>query len=274
VNAWDDLLFEMQLLPPSEDTEERLSRGAVPPDDAPPEYVEVARVLRAAAFPGTPRELAGERQAVVTIANVVRSRRRGATPITRRRSPMHAKIRLTLAVAALVLATAGLAVAAGGLPGAADGNASDALEGAGVTVPGPDEHAGTNPEGSSIQADQGTGEEVSDLATTTDAEGVEKGAEIASEASGGASEVGTDTADEASGGASEVGTDTADEASGGASEVGTDTALGAVPDDVSAPDAGGTGTADEASGGSSVTGTDTGDDWSAGDSSGGSRSAP
>jgi hypothetical protein len=45
--------------PLDDDTAERLLRGRLAPEDAPTPYTEVARVLRAAAAPPTPRELAG-----------------------------------------------------------------------------------------------------------------------------------------------------------------------------------------------------------------------
>ena len=54
----DDLPFPID--PLDDDTAERLLGGRLPPEDAPPSYAEVARFLRAAAGPPTPRELAGQ----------------------------------------------------------------------------------------------------------------------------------------------------------------------------------------------------------------------
>ena len=55
------------------DTVERLLAGRLDPDDAPPGYAEVARVLRAAAGPPCPDELAGQPAAMAAFR---RSRRR------------------------------------------------------------------------------------------------------------------------------------------------------------------------------------------------------
>ena len=54
----DELPFPID--PLDDDTAERLLSGRLPPEDAPPSYAEVARFLRAAAGPPTPRELAGQ----------------------------------------------------------------------------------------------------------------------------------------------------------------------------------------------------------------------
>jgi hypothetical protein len=49
-----------------DDTAERLVRGRVSPDDAPPGYAGVARLLQAAAGPPVPEELAGQESATAT----------------------------------------------------------------------------------------------------------------------------------------------------------------------------------------------------------------
>jgi hypothetical protein len=49
-----------------DNTAERLVRGRVSPDDAPPGYAGVARVLQAAAGPAVPEELAGQESATAT----------------------------------------------------------------------------------------------------------------------------------------------------------------------------------------------------------------
>ena len=46
-------------VPLDDDTAERLLAGRLHPEDAPPGYAEVARLLRAAAGPPSPEELAG-----------------------------------------------------------------------------------------------------------------------------------------------------------------------------------------------------------------------
>jgi hypothetical protein len=159
--------------------------------------------------------------------------------------------RITAAlIAAAFVCSAGLA-SAGSLPGATQDIASDMLAKVGITVPGPNDSAGTRPNGRGNSADApvtltnaGKGGGISDLATATEAQGVEKGAAISTVASDGKSQAGsrgvsaaaeapvqtpneggTSTANTASGGASldgaAGGTDTADTASGGRSAAGS-----------------------------------------------------
>ena len=52
------------MVPLDDDTAERLLAGRLHPEDAPPGYAEVARVLRAAAGPASPEELAGQEAAL------------------------------------------------------------------------------------------------------------------------------------------------------------------------------------------------------------------
>jgi hypothetical protein len=52
------------IVPLDADTAERLLSGRLDPDDAPPGYAEVARLLQAAAAPADPAELAGQAAAV------------------------------------------------------------------------------------------------------------------------------------------------------------------------------------------------------------------
>jgi hypothetical protein len=125
----------------------------------------------------------------------------------------------------------GFAVAAhAALPGAASSVASGKLAALGVTVPGPNSHAGTHPDsrgnsaaaGQSASPDsQGKGSEISTLTTTTTATGVAKGALISSTASGGHSQAGTHSAGSNAGTANSGGTGTADTRSGGHSSTGT-----------------------------------------------------
>ncbi|MCU1461785.1 MAG: hypothetical protein JWO37_1860 [Acidimicrobiales bacterium] len=98
--------------------------------------------------------------------------------------------------------TTGLA-AANALPGAAQDVASDALAKVGVSVPGPNDHAGDHPNTRGQSTDHtadtatpntptsnGKGSEISNLAKTTDATGVDKGAEICTAASDGKCQAG------------------------------------------------------------------------------------
>jgi hypothetical protein len=176
--------------------------------------------------------------------------------------------RLTAAVVAAAFAASVGMASAGSLPGAAQDVASEMLAKVGITVPGANDSAGTHPDvrGNSTSvpiapADSGKGAEISELATTTDLTGVEKGAAISTAASGGKSQAGqhgsvsgtsapvetpnsggTGTADTASGGKSSAGTATANAASGGKSAAGSGNASD------------GQETADTASGGRSSTG--------------------
>lgn len=132
------------------------------------------------------------------------------------------------------MGTSGLA-AAGVLPNAAQDMVSDVLGRVGISVP-----ASEHPTSS--------GEQISEIATTTSSTGVGKGAEISSTASGGMSQAGehgsvsdgagmapvptpnggrTGTADTASGGASDAGTDIAEEKSDGRSAAGSGNASAA-----------------------------------------------
>jgi hypothetical protein len=228
VDTPNDLFYEMQRRALSEETVDRLLAGAIAPDDAPPELSEAARILRAAAAPPEPRELTHEEATVTAFAATVRSetarRRRARTAVRTRRT--------ALLAAALLLAGAGIAVASDGLPNVADEVAHEILEEIGVTLPEPAGGSGGD------VAPAATGEEISEIATSPDTTGLEKGSEVASTASGGMSETGTDVAEESvedagNGQGAEAGldegTDTADEASGGASEVGTDAAEERTP---------------------------------------------
>ncbi len=127
--------------------------------------------------------------------------------------------------------------AANVLPDAAQDAVATVLSQVGIEVPR------SAPEVRRSDHPAATGEEIAEIATTTDASDVDKGAEISEAASGGisqagehgpgaeadapgaagvgsadgASDTGTESASEASGGASD-GTETASEASGGARE--------------------------------------------------------
>jgi hypothetical protein len=141
----------------------------------------------------------------------------------------------------------------------------------GISVPGPNEHAGTHPSvrGSSSDAssDAVTRSDTAELATTTELTGVDKGAAISSAASDGQSQAGQHGS--ASGGSAPVetpnggGTGTADTASGGKSSKGTgtstaDTASGGASSAGSGNTSSGEETADSASGGHSSAGSDNG----------------
>ena len=254
---WSDMDSEMQPLPLDTDTADRLLAGSVAPEDAPPGYGRVVRLLEVASAETSSEELAREPETVAALAAALR------TPVHKVASPRRPSMpfalsrpRLTaVVVAAAFSASVGMA-SAGSLPGAAQDVASEMLAKVGITVPGPNDSAGTHPDvrGNSTSvaiapADAGKGAEISELATTTDLTGVEKGAAVSTAASGGKSQAGQH---------------------GSASARGSASATGAP---VETPNSGGTGTADTASGGKSATGTATANAASGGKSAAGSGNA-
>lgn len=237
-------------------TADRLLDGSMGSDDAPPEYRGVAGVLSALGRPAAPASPLEESGAVASLA-VHLAGEPAATP---RRSIVSVRRRMAMLGSTGLIGVAGLTsglAAAGALPGAAQGVAADMLAKVGVTVPGPDEHSGGHPDvrgrsdeiadddvapaGSGAEGSQGQGAEISELARTTSATGVDKGAAISDAASDGKSRAGeggpttsttgpaaptggTGVADGASSGHSSTGTETADESSGGSSAEGGDNA--------------------------------------------------
>ena len=240
MSDWNDLPDEMRKLQLDPGTIDRLLAGEVEPDDAPPGYSEVARVLQAAVGAHDGDELALEASHVAIAMELVRQPSPASTPSDRRSRKLSRIHRLKvggLVVVGALVGSTGLA-AAGVLPDAAQDAVSNVFDRVGITIPASGDHPATS------------GDEVSSIATTTDATGVDKGAEISSAASGGMSQAGQHGA-----GAAE------------AAEAGTD----APP--VPVPNEGGTGTADTASGGASEAGTTTADKESGGHSSEGSGNA-
>jgi hypothetical protein len=176
MTAWNDLPDEMRGERIDAGTMDRLLRGRIPPDDAPPGYSDVASVLLAAASPTGPEEIAMEHQHVVAAKALVETRTTG-----------HRSARRFIAGAALagaLLVLPGLA-AANVLPDPAQHAVSSVLDKVGISVPsGGQDPANTGDHPAS------TGAEISHLATTTDTTGVAKGAEISTLASGGKSQAG------------------------------------------------------------------------------------
>jgi hypothetical protein len=159
---------------------------------------------------------------------------------------------MTAALVAAALACSASLASAGALPGAAQDVASSMLAKVGISVPGPNDNAGTHPDergtSSTIthatpDSTAGKGAEISELARTTELTGVDKGAAISAAASDGKSHAGQHSS-----------------ASAGAASVDT-------------PNGGGTGTPDTASGGNSSPGTSKADTASNSHSSAGSGNA-
>lgn len=200
MSFWSDMDYEMQPLPLDSDTADRLLAGRVAPQDAPPGYGPVVRLLEAASAEASAEELEQGIEAVPAIATVVRSSRRAHSASPRRVSMPFAFTRVGLVAAAFAAAfasTVGLA-SAGSLPGAAQDVASSMLAKVGISVPGPNENAGTHPDVRGKSGDtanapasrENTGGEISELARTTELTGVEKGAAISTAASDGKSQAG------------------------------------------------------------------------------------
>jgi hypothetical protein len=249
---WSDMDSEMQPLPLDSDTADRLLAGSVAPEDAPPGYGRVVRLLEVASAEASSDELAREPERVAAMKAALRSSVHRNVASSRRSFMPFAlsRPRLTAAVVAAAFAASVGMASAGSLPGAAQDVASEMLAKVGITVPGANDGAGTHPDvrGNSTNvsiapADAGKGAEISELATTTDLTGVEKGAAVSTAASGGKSQAG---------------------------QHGSASGTGAA---VETPNSGGTGTADTASGGKSTTGTATANAASGGKSAAGSGNA-
>ena len=226
MSDWDDLPYVMGITKIDDDTMDRLLAGRIDPDDAPPGYAEVARILQAAGSPPRGEHLSREVEQVAAARRVMSlgspsSGGTGGSPSRRRRAL--AGLIVTGALAGIP----GLA-AAHALPDPAQHAVSRVLDKVGISVPGNETHPAS------------TGQEISSIATTTTSTGVAKGAEISTAASGGKSQAGqhgragqtgapsqlpsvggTGTADAASGGKSTHGTAKANEKSGGRSMAGS-----------------------------------------------------
>jgi hypothetical protein len=127
-------LVPKPMVPLDDDTAERLLAGHVHPEDAPPGYAEVARVLQAAAGPPAREELAGEEAALAGF----RAAGRGPTVAAGRRVPTGAggRRRRTRVRASLVaLALAGTLVVGAVWLGGGVGTADGALTALGLRSP-------------------------------------------------------------------------------------------------------------------------------------------
>ena len=176
MTAWNDLPDEMRGERIDAGTMERLLRGRLTPDDAPPGYADVASILLAAASPTEPGEIAMELGHVTAARAILTERAAGHRPARRV---------IAAAVVAALMTLPGLA-AANVLPDPAQHAVSSVLDKVGISVPaGSEDHPGNTGEHPAS-----TGPEISGIATTTDATGVAKGAEISSVASGGKSQAG------------------------------------------------------------------------------------
>jgi hypothetical protein len=227
MSGWDDLPYEMPIGTIDEDTTDRLLAGRIHPDDAPPGYAGVARILQAAGSLPRSEHLSREAELVAAAREVMGLR----APPGGGAGGSHTRHRRALAgliVTGALLGIPGLA-AANALPDPAQHAVSRVLDKVGISVPGNEDHPAS------------TGQEISNIATTTNSIGVAKGAEISTAASGGKSQAGQH----------------GHRGNGGAPSSGT-------------PSVGGTGRADAASNGNSMHGTTKANDKSGGRSAAGS----
>lgn len=214
MSRWDDLPDAMRGERVDHTTLERLLRGRTAPDDAPPGYSDVASVLLAAASPPFDEELSMEAQHIAAARDAIGHRTSGR-PIWRHRTLAG------LMVVGGLLVIPGLA-AANSLPDPAQHAVSRVFDKVGISVPDTQQAPAT-----SVDHPASTGSEISNIATTTDATGVAKGALISSTASGGKSQAGQHGKAASAHGSAPVptpntgGTGTAHTASGGAADEGT-----------------------------------------------------
>jgi hypothetical protein len=179
IDAMGDLMLEETVV-------DQLLDGRLAPEDVPPGFADVVGLVRALSLPPTAAELALQVVAVeATLTELaLRPAPRGSkAPVAASSRKWSARSRFfRTKVASLVLAgtlvgTTGLAVA-GALPAPLQDAASNVLAKVGISVPTSDSHPASS------------GEDTSKIATTTDATGVDKGAEISTTASGGQSKAG------------------------------------------------------------------------------------
>jgi hypothetical protein len=122
------------MVPLDDDTAERLLAGHLHPEDAPPGYAEVARVLQAAAGPPAREELAGEEAALAEF----RAAGRGPTVAAGRRAPTGAggrRRRIRVRASLVALALAGTLVVGGVWLGGGVWTADGALTALGLRSP-------------------------------------------------------------------------------------------------------------------------------------------
>jgi hypothetical protein len=227
-------------------TADRLAAGELDPADAPPGYAGVAAVLRDARGHG-PQPVDEELVAAMVRATAAGPRLvRKPTMRTNRRSAKLAGL-----AAAALFATAGTAAAAtGNLPDPAQDAVADAADAVGIDLP-----EGTGNAENPTDADT-HGEEVSEVARTTDATGREHGEVVSEVARAGH---GPDDADDLE---DEAGTDATDESTDDDTDDADDDASTehGRPDDpgsqapVETPNPGGIGTGTTASGGANANG--------------------
>ncbi len=253
MTSWDDLENEMRVVTLDANTSDRLLAGALAPADAPPGYADVAWLLEVLSAQPTADELAREAEHVAMVATVVLSS--SGTPVSPPKRSLVpfalSRRRIAAVLIAAALACTGGTASAGILPGAAQDIASAILGKVGISVPDSNEDSGTHrsvPGMSANRSDGGKGGDISELATTTELSGVDKGATIARVASDRTSRAGK----RGSGSMASAPVATPDAGGTDTTETTTETTSEETSDDRSSP---GRATANEASGGHSGAGS-------------------
>jgi hypothetical protein len=160
------------------ETTERMLSGALEPDDAPPGYADVVRVLRATTAPPERTSAAREAWAVAAGQQIADEERMdlsaGVESSSVRSNYLRAKV-VTVVTVGTLLGTGGMAMA-GALPASLQDAASKVFDKVGITVP--------------LGHPASTGPEISGIATSTTETGAAKGQQISTIASGGMSQAG------------------------------------------------------------------------------------
>jgi hypothetical protein len=159
------------------ETTERMLAGALEPDDAPPGYADVVRVLRATTAPPERSSPTREAWAIAAGQQILdEGRTDTATDIKRSSGSRYLRAKVIgVVTVGTLLGTGGMAMA-GALPASLQDAASKVFDTVGITVPSG--HPAS------------TGSEISGIATTTTEQGVDKGQQISTIASGGKSQAG------------------------------------------------------------------------------------
>ena len=196
--------------PLDEDSADRLLQGLVHPDDAPPGYAAVADLLASAAQLPLATTVDEDAASATVSAMVEAIRSAPSAPETQRRSSMVKKLlagKALAAMAVVALTASGAAAATGSLPDPVQGVVAGAVSHVGVDIPQPGDHGKSaghrqdglhRPSGDQGQAgddngqagDNGQGQQISDLAHQTKADGGPVGPTVCAAASDGKCQAG------------------------------------------------------------------------------------
>ena len=129
------------------DTADRLLAGRMVPDDAPPGYREVARLLHQAHMENGPHDGADDRVVAAMVDAIVAGRR--ARTGRRRRAARFTGTKVAAVTAVFALSATGAAAATGNLPEPAQGRIARAAQHIGINLPSTTDDTARNgtPEG-------------------------------------------------------------------------------------------------------------------------------